>query len=353
MRLAFLAPLVAPLREAQLGGAHAFVSDLARALDARGHRVAVVCARGSQLRGVELIEIDVPDAVAAARVRPAGGSVAPAAGARPTFQAAYRRARGWGAELVSQHAFDAEAIEEAPTAGVPVVHTLHLLPVTSDSVLAAARASLDHLVSVSRYSSSAWAAAGVRTRVIVNGVPDVGLEAAGPPAGALVAGRVSPEKGTHRAIALARRAGLEPMVVGEVYDPDYARAHAISTGSIPRPELWRAMAGAAVTLMPVEWDEPFGMVAAEAMVAGCPVVAYARGALPEVVAGGRGGVLVAPGDEEAFVDGIHRARQLSRAGVRASAHPRLSIDRCAADYEALFTATLRGEGPVRRPFSAP
>ena len=54
------------------------------------------------------------------------------------------------------------------------------------------------------------------------------------------------------------------------------------------------MARSAVTVMAAKWEEPFGLVAAEAQVAGCPVAAYARGALPEVVAEGAGGFLARP-----------------------------------------------------------
>jgi glycosyltransferase involved in cell wall biosynthesis len=69
-------------------------------------------------------------------------------------------------------------------------------------------------------------------------------------------------------------------------------------------------------------------------VAGTPVVAYRRGGLPEVVEDGVGGLLVEPGDEDAFVAAIGAACRLDRSAVRAGARSRLLIDRCAADYEA-------------------
>src|SRR2546429_5792869 len=89
--------------------------------------------------------------------------------------------------------------------------------------------------------------------------------------------RVSPEKGTAEAVEAARRAGLEPLVVGTVYDRDYwAREVAVPVRRVERPELWRLMAGSAGTLMPGAWDEPFGVVAAEAQMAGCPGLGYPR-----------------------------------------------------------------------------
>jgi glycosyltransferase involved in cell wall biosynthesis len=137
----------------------------------------------------------------------------------------------------------------------------------------------------------------------------------------------------------ARRAGLEPLLAGAVYDRAYwERAVGVPVEPVDRRALWRLMAGSAVTLMPIEWDEPFGMVAAEAQMAGCPVAGYRRGALPEVVAEGVGGVLVQPGDHEALVAAIPAALALDRRLVRESALRRLSIERSAAAYEAALAA---------------
>src|SRR5205807_1144039 len=82
--------------------------------------------------------------------------------------------------------------------------------------------------------------------------------------------RISPEKGTAAGIRAARAATLRPLVIGSVYDPDYHRsavAPLLEPGELlplmRRELLWQVMAEAAVTLMPVKWEEPFGLVAAE------------------------------------------------------------------------------------------
>jgi len=333
MRLAVVAPLVTPLAEAQLGGAQAFVADLARALAARGHEVSLYCAEGSELSGVRLCTVPVQPAVARALVMPGGRAAGPVPELRDAIARLYDRVRLDGADAVSQHSFDAEAIELAEDLPMPVLHTLHLPPIVP-AVVNAARTTRRRLATVSRATAGAWAAAGAGCLVIPNGVPD--FDAGSPPvrAEAMVAGRISPEKATHTAVELARRAGLRPRVFGTIYDADYAAAyHLAPEARMPRPELWRVMAGCAVTLMPVEWDEPFGLVAAESQLAGTPVVAYRRGGLPEVVEDGVGGFLVEPEDEAAFVAAIVAARALDRAEVRAGARRRLLIDRSAAAYE--------------------
>ena len=129
-------------------------------------------------------------------------------------------------------------------------------------------------------------------------------------------------------------------VVGDPYDAAYAAAVLAELrddeylGALPRAHLSALMAQAAVTLMPVDWDEPFGLVAAEAQMAGCPVVAYRRGALGEVVADGTSGFLVNPGDEELLPGAIAAASRLDRRAVRASAMARLGVARMIAAYEA-------------------
>lgn len=327
-----VAPLVSPLTEAQLGGAQAFVTDLARALAARGHDVTLHCAAGSDVAGVRLVPVETAE-LAAAMVRPLGAAGPALPAMRDAFRRLYAGVRQLRPDAVTQHAFDAEAIEEAEDLACRVVHTLHLPPL-GPAVVAAARATRRPLVTVSQAAAAGWAREGVRTAVIRNGVPD--FDAGAPPvqARAVVAGRVSPEKQTHVAIDLARRAGLEAFVAGTLYDRDYAEHHAIQAQRLARPDLWRLMAASAVTLMPVDWEEPFGLVAAESQVAGCPVVAYRRGGLPEVVEDGVGGFLVEPGDEDGFVAAIHAARALDRGRIRESARRRLLIDRCAAEYEA-------------------
>jgi glycosyltransferase involved in cell wall biosynthesis len=332
VRVAVVASLVTPLLPVQAGGAQAFLSDLARGLAGRGHAVTLYCAAGSDLPGVELVQIPVAAAVARALVMPAGAPAGPVPELARAFEALFAELRSQGADAVSQHAFDAEAIELAE--GLPVVHTLHLPPLVP-AVVAAARATSSRLATVSESCRREWSKVGVDAMLLPDGVPDWEPEPGPVEPLALIAGRISPEKGIEDGIAAARLAGLEPLVVGDAYDPVY---RARLTGAEIRPpvarrELWRLMARSAVTLLPVKWEEPFGLVAAEAQVAGCPVAAYARGALPEVVGEGAGGFLARPDDVADLARAIARCLELDRASVRAQARERLLLDRSLDAYE--------------------
>jgi UDP-glucose:tetrahydrobiopterin glucosyltransferase len=364
VRIAVIAPLFAPVVPAQPYGPNAFLVDLAHGLAARGHRLTVYCAAGSRIEGLRIVTVPVSPLVDAARVQPMAGSRGRASTAarppssvpadvthavRDAFDGVFTEIDHVGADVISQHAFDAEAIELAE--GRPVLHTLHLPPIV-ESVVAAAQATTATLATVSETSRRNWEAAGVGgVRVLRNGIPDWDPDRPGVEPVALMAGRFSPEKGDAVGIRVAIRAGLRPQLIGEPYDRHYFEAEIVPlldavdlVPTLPRQELWRRMARAAVTLMPIAWEEPFGLIAAEAQMAGCPVVGYRRGALPEVVEEGVSGFLVAPGDEDGLVSAVGLARQLDRGLVRASARRRLGLTPAVDAYERTLVEIASATG---------
>jgi glycosyltransferase involved in cell wall biosynthesis len=145
---------------------------------------------------------------------------------------------------------------------------------------------------------------------------------------ALVASRLSPEKGVELAVQACARAGLALVVAGDGPRAPALRAAggARFVGRVSAQELADLRARAALAIVPSRSAESFGLAAAEAMAAGVPVVASATGALPELV-GGDG--LVAPGDadalaaaararfgdEEAGAAGLQRIRDLASPGA--------------------------------------
>lgn len=345
MRIALTASLVAPIRAAEANGPHSVILDLARGLAQRGHGVAIFAAAGSSVSepGVQLIEIPVDAIVAQAAIRADGTADDSAQRALADgFRVMFGALREYGVDAVSQHAFDAPAFDLS--AELPIAHTLHLPPIDPNVVAAAARSEAP-LVCVSRASADDWRGAGLDNLTVVrNGIPDPGIAAtrAETPPFALVAGRVSPEKGTAVAVRSARAAGLDVRVVGDVYDRRYfdEAVRPLIAGDVvtplPRGELAHLMARAAVIVMPIAWQETFGLVAAEAQMVGCPVVAYARGALTEIVLEGVSGFLVEPDDEQALVRAIPRALLLDRAAIAAGARQSFGIEPMIDAYEALL-----------------
>ena len=317
------------------------VTDLAAGLAARGHDVTLHCAEGSEVAGVRLETVPLPDDAELALVMPGGAQPPPAHGVAAALAAMFEAIARNRPDVISQHAFDAPAFELAQ--GMPVLHTLHLPPLVEMVVQVARHVPAERLAAVSVSCRGSWLRAGVQVgSVLLNGAADVAVDSARG-TGALIAGRISPEKGIEDAIAAARAAGLRVSVAGGQYDPAYAVDLSGTTelGSVPRSELRRLMAGAAVTICAVKWDEPFGMVAAEAQMTGCPVAAYRRGAMPEVVEDGVSGFLAEPDDIESLTRAVRGCLSLDRGAVRRSAQRRLSLDSMLDRYEKALERAAR------------
>lgn len=325
---------VTPLRPAQPGGAQAVLCDLAAGLTNRGHDVVLYCAEGSEVSGVKVFMVPRPRDAESALVMPLGPPAPPAPGVEEAIAAMFNAVASRNPDAVSQHAFDAAAFEASR--GLPVLHTLHLPPIVPAVVRAAANTSSDRLATVSHSCLLGWRSAGIELgRLIRNGVPDIDVASADPSRVALVAGRISPEKGIDHALAAARIAGLPVQVAGALYDPGYDvdLDGADRLGELTRLDLRRVMAESAVTVCAVRWEEPFGLVAAEAQMAGCPVAGYRRGAMPEVVEEGVTGFLAEPDDIDALAAAIDACGGLDRDRIRASARRRLGLEGMLDAYE--------------------
>ena len=361
MRIAIIAPLVTPIREPQLGGSQALLADLATGLQNRGHAVHVYAASGSAIAGVTVVDPGVDaDSLAGLLYRHGRSPTIDARAADHAFAAVYKSVRRKTYDVIHNHAFDVPAVRLATALEAPVVHTLHLPP---DALMAAAIAEARRtpnpptIAAVSASQAAAWRALAPIDVILPDGVPieRIPWSATGGD-GVVFAGRFSPEKGAVDAIAIAREAGVQIDLYGEAYDPEYARAHVASHegepgvtihGGVPRSELWRILADARAVLCPAKWEEPFGMVAAEAQAAGTPVIAYRRGALPEVVIDGRTGFLVQPDDVAAAALALRSVMTIDRTECRQHAVEHLSLDASLAAHERLYR-TLQAPAEMKR-----
>jgi glycosyltransferase involved in cell wall biosynthesis len=162
----------------------------------------------------------------------------------------------------------------------------------------------------------------------------------------LFLGRMNPEKGAHRAIAVAIEAGVPLKIAGkcrepaeELYFREFVEPHLRDgeidyLGEVTHGEKVELLQNARATLFPVEWEEPFGLVMIESMACGTPVIATRWGAVPEVIEHGRSGIVVDDYREMAAV--LEDADRLEPLELRRAAEERFSKKRMVADYVASF-----------------
>lgn len=161
-------------------------------------------------------------------------------------------------------------------------------------------------------------------------------------------GRFVPEKGPHLAIEAAKKAGVPIVLAGtidqhmqesvdyfeQVIKPHLNHQQVKYIGPVDMEQKLDLLSRARGLLNPIQWEEPFGMVMIEAMAVGCPVIAFARGAAPEIVADGRSGFLVHDVNEMAHC--ISRIDELDRMVVHAHAEHNFTAQAMAEKYTKVY-----------------
>lgn len=188
--------------------------------------------------------------------------------------------------------------------------------------------------------------------VIYNGVPR-GLYRFSPSvpddAPLVFLGRVEEIKGPHIAIDVAQRTGRRLLIAGGI--PDEPVHHAFFdkrvrpyvdgdrirfVGPVNDEQKNDLLGSAAALLMPIQWDEPFGIVMAEALACGTPVIGLRRGSVPEVVTHGRDGFVCVTVDEMAHA--VDLLSDIDRLNCRRSMEARFSDDSIVSAYEHLYAS---------------
>lgn len=191
-----------------------------------------------------------------------------------------------------------------------------------------------------------------RWHLVPNGVPLATypfVADPGPDAPLMFLGRVEAIKGPHLAIEVARRTGLPLVIAGNV-PPEHQgwfEAHIAPhlddqiryVGPVDDQRKAELLGRARALLMPILWDEPFGIVMAEAMACGTPVLGFRRGSVPEVVEQGVNGFVVT--DLDGMVSSVDRLGELKRPEARQRVERHYS-DRAIADgYLDVYSRILQ------------
>ena len=232
----------------------------------------------------------------------------------------------------------------------PTVHTMHGI-FTPDSEKIFRRFAWQPFISISEAQREPRLGLNY-IRTVYNGI-DTTAYAEYPkpiqPAYLAFVGRLSPEKGPVEAIKIARGAGLPLKMAGkiDVVDRDYYREQIEPLidgeqiqylGEVSHEEKVKLLGEASVTLFPITWREPFGLVMIESMATGTPVVGMGLGAVPEVIAHGKTGFVCH--SVEKMIEVIPDAIKLDRKTCREDVISRFSVKSMTDEYEKAYAIVL-------------
>jgi glycosyltransferase involved in cell wall biosynthesis len=347
-----LAPPWIPVPAPGYGGIEQVVEQLCARLVANGHDVTLFAAPGSRSAAAvhPVLDKPHPDVIGTAMCEADHAAVA-----MRTIDAAADG--GSPFDVVHDHSgFTALAMADRFT--TPMVHTLHGAFSQDASAFYRRHGHKARLVAISPAQRRSAPRSVLIDAVVPNPITVGDWPLEHHKDGYLLwVGRFDEVKGPHRAIAAARLA-RRPLVLagpvqcgqehffGKVVEPLIDGVHVRYAGEIGGDVKRRCMAKAAALLMPIRWEEPFGMVMIEALACGTPVIAFPDGAAGEIVIPGVNGFLV--DDETAMADAVARLGEIDPDVCRASVRERYDIGLVGAGYERVYRRVAGAIAPAGR-----
>ncbi len=338
MRILLAADPIVPVPPVGYGGIERIVDALARELQARGHAVALIAKAGSTCPVTA--HFAWPGAAVGGRLDTVRNALA--------LRAAVRRFRP---DVVHSFARLAYLLPLLPSA-VPKLmsYQRHTGARTVRPALRLARRGTLRFTGCSEFICAQGRAAGGDWRPVFNFVDPRRFEfvpAVPPDAPLVFLSRMESIKGPDLAIAIARQAGRRLILAGnrvttgpearffeEKIAPELGAPGIEWVGEVDDVKKNALLGRAAALLLPIRWEEPFGIVFAEALACGTPVLTCPRGATPEIVEAGRTGLFFA--DVPGGVAAVARIQELDRHACRRAAETRFSVEACVTEYLALY-----------------
>lgn len=348
MRIAIVSPVMGPIPPKKYGGIELIVDELVHGLAERGHKVTVFCSGESTISGHNIIRIETSP--------------------YPTREYPAENREWERTQLLEvlnhQHEFDVIHFNYEPAVfrfdidgivvnlldffTVPVALTFHNttdIQANVEYYYSTASLHRHEMIFVSE-NQRRPVAFFPKTNVVYNALPIKNFPIESKKENyMLFLGRITPFKGILEAIAVAQKTNIPLIIVAKV-DPVDKDFYEKEVKDKIDGELIRYVGEADFTgkteylkkakclLFPILWEEPFGLVMAEALACGTPVVAFRRGSVPEIIQDGINGFIVDNVDE--MVRAVGKTETISAEKCRESVEGRFSVERMVNEYEAVF-----------------
>lgn len=345
LRIAVLTHIKHPIRQPFAGGLEAFTHDVTSGLMQRGHDVTLFASSSSD----------------------------PALNVVPLWDdSGYDEGRRTclSSEYIEEHHAYLKAMQGMDDHGFDVIfnNSLHYVPVTMASMMRTPMLTVLHtppffelinalrsdrrtgrFATISDANAREWASVVSECEVIPNGIDlQTWSPRSAPQEHAIWFGRLVPDKGAHLAMDAAKLAGVPLRLAGQAVDTRYFNEQIKPRlsdqcrylGHLSRDVLVEEVAIASAALITPCWEEPFGLVVAEALACGTPVAAFKRGAIGDLLTDDTG-TLAAPDDVAGLAQALRSARRKSRLACRLRAETQWSHGLMLDRYEALLHKVAR------------
>jgi glycosyltransferase involved in cell wall biosynthesis len=342
-----VAPLWFPVPPDKYGGTERVVASLCDGLVDRGHQVTLFAPPGSKTKAnlvsvydKPLIEAGIPWKNYMCNLN--------------NLAAAYRWAKKHKYDIVHSH-LDILGIFFDDLTEIPTVHTMHNPLYEAQDKSKTKRfgrfqlftdyASHLNMVFISQASKEKAGIKFLKDAVIHNGVETKKFSFYPNPEGHFIwIARISRSKGIENAIKAVNQAGAKLLLAGRI-DPDSQKyfdskikpklnSRIKYVGELSQKELPDFYGGAKALLYPIDWEEPFGLVVAEAMSCGTPVITLNKGSMPELVEDGKTGFVVKT--MKSFLSAMKKIDRLNRSYIFKRAQERWGVSRMVKDYENFY-----------------
>lgn len=347
MRIAILGSVALPVPPPFQGGTEWIAFYQAQGLANLGHQVILFAAKGSQKGAYELIEVGGGDTVSGSNLASSNPSQFAESSRKMRLENVYLAQVQQGLLdrkdeydlILNNMRGEAVFIPLAKLLGKPFINVMHL-PIFTQLAEMFKKYNA-HIISISNVQRKEFL--DLNYLATVYNCVDTAKYAFDPVGGdyLLMMGSIAPHKNQEVAIRVAKRLGMKLILAGKIGNPDYfAKIKPDIDGEMIK---WMGEMGfedklqlyqkAKAFIFPINWPEPFGLVMIEAMSCGTPVVAFANGAIPEVIVNGKTGFVIENNSENDMVEAIKNIDIIKREDCRKHVEEKFTVAKMVKDYE--------------------
>lgn len=361
LNIAIITHLHYAIAEPFLGGVECFTHIMAKKLIERGHRVTTFAAEGTD-ESINPSTMCIPFENFPKKYL--FNRISKRRKETTTYREMMHKVRDSNFDIVFNNALHRFPIKHSHLLAVPMVTTIHIPPIDGKlniitkykKLLRIAKykrqykkAINNRCIAISKYIHQLWSPI-VENEIIYNGVILENFKSTAYKQKEdylFWFGRITAEKGTIYAIEAATKLGLPLKIAGSIYKPAYfdkvikprLNENIQYLGVLSHKELSTTIAKAKVNLCTPTWDEPYGLVTAEALACGTAVAAFNRGAMSEIL-DAKSGVLAKPNDVNSLAAAVVKAMKLNPQDCIQRAKDIADIEVTVDNYEKVFYELL-------------